>query len=346
MFKVKKSVTIYDIATEAGVSAATVSRVLTGSAAVRPDKAAKVRTLIKKYNFRPNPMARALSETRSKIIGMLCADVSNPYYASVFAASERAAYNREYTLVSFTTMSDPDQEMRFLDKLSELRAEAVIICGGRMDLAHADEGYASKIRSVAKETPIIVAGKCSFGECYQVCIDFPYAMELALKHILAFGHEQIAFLSGTEKYFITGEKLGAFRRGMAAAGVPVREELIVDTGKYDIESGVIGMDALFTRGVRPTAVIAINDQVAAGAIQSIGSHGLRVPEDISVIGFDGTFLTDAISPKLTSVANDYPAYGEMLVQAAVAAIEKREAPRLQLHRPALAIKNSCAKPPL
>lgn len=339
----KRDVTIYDIAKEAGVSPSTVSRILTGSARVRPEKAERVRELILKYDFKPNPMARGLSETRSKIIGMLCADIANPYYASLFAACERAAFEQGYTLVSFTTMSNPNLERLFLDKLSELRVEAVILCGGRVDLTSVDEDFLVKIQEVSKSTPVVVAGKLNGCDCYQVCIDFPYAMDLALSHMLSLGHKDIAFLSSVNKYFITAEKVSAFRRGMTAAGLSVREDFIIDVGDYDVKSGVLGMDALLKRDALPTAVIAINDQVAAGAIQSIYTHGLRVPSDISVIGFDGTFITEATSPRLTSVANDYPSYGRMLVETAAAAIEQKDIARLQTHRPSLAEKHSCKK---
>ena len=131
----KKSITIYDIAREAGVSPATVSRILTGSAGVREKKRAKVMELINKYNFQPNAHARALTENRSRLICMIVAHSGNSYYNSLFAACENEAYSRGYLSLLINTHSKPEYEASALSRTREMRPEAVIVAGGRIDLA-------------------------------------------------------------------------------------------------------------------------------------------------------------------------------------------------------------------
>ena len=130
MVKNMKSITIYDIAKEAGVSPATVSRILTGSTTVSEEKRQKVQKLIEKYDFRPNAMARGLTVSSSKTIGMLVPDAQNPYYNSVFASCCNAAYEKGYSMLLLNTFSDPAREKGALAKLIEQRVDAVIISGG------------------------------------------------------------------------------------------------------------------------------------------------------------------------------------------------------------------------
>ena len=139
----KKNITIYDIAREAGVSPATVSRILTGATAVSPGKRERVMALIEKYQFRPNALARALTENRSRLIGMVVADSGNPYYISVFTAIENEAFKRGYATLMMNTHSTPAFEIAMLTKLRELQPDAIIVCGGRIDLEEPDPAFIS-----------------------------------------------------------------------------------------------------------------------------------------------------------------------------------------------------------
>ena len=153
----KKNVTIYDIAREAGVSPATVSRILTGSTAVRTEKRDRVMELIERYQFHPNAHARALTETHSHLIGMVVADSGNPYYTSLFAACENEAFRRGYAILMMNSHSRPGFETAMLTKLRELRPDAMIICGGRVDLEQPDEEF-NQLLSSARETTRVVVG--------------------------------------------------------------------------------------------------------------------------------------------------------------------------------------------
>ena len=128
-----KAITIYDIAKEAGVSPATVSRVLTRKARVRPEKREKVEALIAKYNFKPNVLAKGLADTRTHTIGVLAADIRNPYYAALFVACEQAAREAGYTVVLYNSLGKTENEVELLGKLQEQKVDAIIQLGGRVD---------------------------------------------------------------------------------------------------------------------------------------------------------------------------------------------------------------------
>ena len=337
----RKSITIYDIAREAGVSPATVSRILNGTTAVRQEKRDRVNQLIEKYNFRPNAMARALSETRTKVIGMVLADTSNPYYNSIFAACGNEAYKRGYVTMLFNTFSRPEMEVSALKKLQEQRVDAIIICGGRIDLAESDPEFMHLLETTLKTTPIVVGSRSPMEQICGVAVDHKESVNLAVEYLISQGHRDIGFVFTGEPYYGTQEKVERFRQVMTAAGLPVCEEWLISVPNYDCASGRLGIDQLMTCSRKPTALLGLNDVITAGMLQGLLDHGVRVPEDISLMGFDDTYITTITSPQLTAVDYDYNRYACMLVDAAVALIEGEECPREQLVPPSLSVKKSC-----
>ena len=335
----KKNVTIYDIAREAGVSPATVSRILTGSTSVSQEKRERVTQLIEQYNFRPNAMARALTETRTKLIGMVIADTINPYYTSVYAACGNDAYQRGYVTMLLNTYSTPEMEVSALTKLREQRVDAIIICGGRIDLHQQDPDFTRLLEGTLKSTPIVVGTKSPDPRIHGVGLDHAGAVDVAMDYLLGLGHRDIGFI-----YTGTWLRLSQFRRRMAQAGLPVREEWLIHVDRYDSESGRQGIEQLMALPKRPTALLGMNDMVSIGMLQGLLAHGLSVPEDMSVMAFDDTFITAITTPRLTAVGCDYREYARMLVDAAVGAMEGRTMPRDQMIRPVLSVKESCTPP--
>lgn len=340
-----KSITIYDIAREAGVSPATVSRVLTGSVNVRREKKEKVQKIIDKYNFKPNALARGLSDTHSKVIGVLAADVRNPYYAQLFIACEVAAQKRGYNVLLCNFMSDKEQEREQLEKLQEQRVDAIIQIGGTVDDLDSDVEYVEFINNLINDRPVVVTGKLDGTECYSVRIDAMKTMDLLMEHLLALGHRDIALVGGRMDVLSTFEKVQRYRQILRKHQIAFREELIISTRDYVNDSAYERMNELLGVGIRPTAVIAINDFSAAGIMRSIHEHGLRIPEDISLVSYDNTFIAELLMPKLTSIDYDYDRYGELLIETAVGTLEGKEYPRLQLVMPTLIVRGSSGMAP-
>ncbi len=334
-----KTITIYDIAEEAGVSASTVSRVLNGSASVRKEKKDRILKLIEKYNFKPNALAKGLSDTETKTIGIIVADVRNPYYSALFVACEMAAEKAGYSVGLLNSLNEIERESRSLDIFTQQRVDAIIQMGGRVDDLITDDGYAQKVRSICSTTPVIVTGKLDKTPVYSVVIDEAAGMNLAMEHLISQGHEKIAMVGGNMNVASTFYKYQRYQENLRIHGIPERGEYVVNSS-YDPESGYEAMNRIFELPDRPTAVIAINDFAASGIIRSIKEHGLSIPEDISIVSFDNTYIAEVTMPKLTSVDYDYKNYGKLLISTAIAVANGKTCKAAQMVEPKLVIRES------
>lgn len=335
-----KAITIYDIAKEAGVSAATVSRVLTNSARVRPEKKARVLELIEKYNFKPNALAKGLSDTKSKMIGILAADIRNPYYAELFVACEQAARKAGYTVLLANTLGETQREEEMLQMLRGQQAEAIIQMGGRVDDLISNVEYVELVNQTMANTPVIITGKLDGTKCHMVRIDSMGTMELLMEHLLSLGHRRIALIGGRMNVLSTYEKFLQYKQILKENGIPFDPDLVSEEGSYNEKSGYGLMNRMFDKGVEPTAVIAVNDSTAAGVMRSIMEHGYRIPEDISLVSYDNTYMTELLIPRLTSVDYNYEEFGRILVESAIAAIEGNEIDYLKTITPKLVVRES------
>lgn len=338
-----KEITIYDIAQEAGVSPATVSRVLTNNAKVSDDKKNRVLALIQKYNFKPNTFARGLSDTKSRTIGILMADVRNPYYASLFIACEQAARQENYSVILYNFLGDMRLEEELLGKLREQRVDAIILLGGHEDELHTDMEYVEMINNTMASIPVVITGRLNGTQCSMVRINHMKSMDLLMDHLLSLGHEKIAVIGGRMDVLSTFEKVVRYKQILKMNGIDYDPALIGENGRYDIDSGYTEMNRLFDKNIIPTAVIAINDYAALGIVKSIHEHGLAIPEDISIVSYDNTYMAEASAPKLTSIDYNYEEYGKKLVRTAISLIEARPIEQLQTVEPMLMIRESSLK---
>lgn len=339
-FAEEKKITIYDIAREAGVSPSTVSRVLTNTPGVRKDKRELVQNIINRHGFRPNALAKGLSETKRQVIGIIMADVRNSYYANLFVACEQAAKKKGYSLLLENSLGQLENEIEQLSLMEEQRVDAVILVGGRVDDLYSDEIFVEKVNQVSNFLPVILTGKLDGTSCCRIQINAIQAMDLAMEHLISLGHSRIAILGGLDHVAASFEKRQRYKQLLAKYQIPCHREFWETHGGYDYETGYLRMNELFAAGTVPTAVIGINDCAAVGAMNCILEHGLRIPEDISVVGFDNTDICNMTNPKLTSVDYHYDAFAEKLVAAAVNAHTNAELPALQLIESELAVRGS------
>lgn len=341
----RNKVTIYDIAREAEVSPATVSRILKGSSTVSEEKVGRVSELIRKYNFHPSAVARALSETRTKTIGMVMADTGNPYYSSVYSACCDEAYKRGYISMLLSTQSRPEMEVSALTKLAEQRVDAIVLCGGRIDLIEPDPAFTRLLLSIRETTHIVLGSKSRYDRIYGISVDHEASMNLAMDYLVRLGHRDIGFVFTGVQYYGTKEKLESFRREMEKYGLPVREEWLIQVPGYDCGSGREGIERLLTLPEQPTALLGINDMVTAGMLQALLAHGLCVPEHYSLLSFDDTYITTLTAPQLTAVDYDYNKYAHMLIETAIDAIAEKSLPMNRYISPTLTVRSSCVTYP-
>lgn len=342
-----KEITIYDIAREAGVSPATVSRVLSSSTNVRQEKKQRVLDLVDKYQFRPNALARGLADAKTRSIGMITADIRNPFYAEMLMSCELAAAEAGYVTYLCNAIKGKSQESMFLDRLKEQRVDVVIQIGGQVDEMVSDMTYVEKVNQIMKTIPVVTTGRLDGTKCRSVRIDAMKAMELLMEHLLSLGHRHIGLVGGKLSVLSTYEKLVQYRQMLTEAGIAYDPDIIMVDGAYtySLEGGYEEMDQLLQKGKELTAVIAINDFTAAGVMHCLADHGIRVPEDISVVSYDNTYISEITFPGITSIDYNYEEFGRKVVTAAIEAAQGVEGELLQIVSPSLVVRKSSGPAP-
>lgn len=338
----KDEVNIYQIAREADVSPATVSRVMTGSARVSDEKKRRVQEIIRKYDYRPNALAQGLTTTRTRNVGIVAADIENPYYTRIITRISRELEAEGYNAVIYDAMNRYDLEVKCLQRMVDTRADALILMGGKSDEQQTDPDYADLINRISDNIPIVTTGKVDGARVYQVCIDEMSGVDLAMEHLFSRGHRHIALIGGHGSVRSTFEKRTRYRSVLKARGITYRERYIMDSD-YDIAGGYKCMNELFHSNIgrtMPTAVMAINDFSAVGVEHAIRERGLRIPEDIAVLSFDNTFIAESIMPRLTAVGYAYDDFGQKLAATAVALAGDKEVPAYQLIPSKLFVRES------
>jgi len=331
---------ISKIAKEAGVSPATVSRVMTKNANVSEEKRLRVEKVIRKYDYRPNALAQGLIKTKTNTIGVLVADLVNPYYSSMLENCEKEIIRCGYVPIICGTLNDCELEVKFLQKMFDMRMDAVIIIGGKSDELVTDPDYANLINRLAESMPIVITGKVEGGDCYQVTLDEAEGINQSMEHLIALGHRRISLVGGMEYIKSTYDKRIRYRGILRKHGITYRERYVINSD-YGIEGGYEGMEDLFKKNkTLPTAVVAINDYSALGAMRSIQERGLRIPEDISLVSFDSTYIVEAVLPRLTSISYDYECFGKKLVDTALKLVNKETLPDVQKVTPKLIVRES------
>lgn len=339
----KSELNIYTIAKEAGVSPSTVSRVMTQNARVSEEKRRRVEEVIRKYDYRPNALAQGLASPKTKVIGLLSSDLMNPYYAELLTKCEQEINRRGYYPMIFSPMNSYELEVRYLQKMFDMRVDAIIMMGGKSDQLVTDPEFADLINRLAESVPVITTGKVEGARCWQVSIDEMSGVDLAMDHLFSLGHRHIAMIGGRNHVKSTYDKRMRYKSILRSHGITFRERYVPESD-YDIEGGYECMNRLFdTNRTIPTAVMAINDFSAVGVMRSVKERGLKIPEDMAIVSFDNTFIVDTVLPRLTSISYDYDRFGKTLVDTAVRLIQAEDVPMIQQIPSKLVVRNSTVK---
>ncbi len=335
-----ETVTVYDIAREAGVSPATVSRVLTGNAKVSEDKRNRVQEIIKKYDFEPNSIARSLSKQESKTIGMIVPDIRNPFYSTLFVNCEMEATRCGYNMILCNTINEISSEGSQLRNLMEKRVDAIIQVGGSVDEVTPDPAYIELVDKVSKKIPTVIAGELEGANVYRIIPETTHGMNELLAYLTGLGHKEIAFIGGRETVIPTLKKRQVLYRFLQEQKLPFYKEFMLDSG-YSIEEGYEAAKKLLKLDHLPTAIIAINESVAMGIIRALGEKHIRVPENISVIGYDDTFYSEMTSPPLTCISYNLKAYAQVIMETIMQIINKEEIHKIKYIPTYLTVRSSC-----
>lgn len=297
--------TIHDVAARAGVSKSLVSLALRGSPKVSDVSREAILAAAKDLGYRPNATARSLADRRSRTIGVNMAELDNPIFPQMLSGAHALIRERGYNTMLVSGERDPDVESEELAKLLEFQVEGLILISHRMP--------ASTVRSLSTEVPVVVItlrGITGPG-IDSVASDDEAGTRMAMRHLVDLGHRRIAHVSGgTLEPAVIRER--GYREEMAAAGLEA--EIRVAEGDLTNDGGLHATRQLLSDGEPPTAIFAANDISAVGAMSACQEFGLRIPEDISVVGYDGIPLGELRSVGLTTIAQPFEEMGRLAAQ--------------------------------
>lgn len=340
--------TITEIARESGVSISTVSRVINGNVPVSADKRKRVEAIIQKYNYSPNALARSLVSRQSMTIGVILPDISNPYFSSVFHEIEKAAHDAGYSILLCNTLyhssSGSHLEEDYIRIMMDKHVDGLIIAGGQQDLTAPGASYLETLRRAASSLPLVMIGEEIAGiPCLFLDREQENGIPSAVEYLASLGHKHIAFLGGEDNVKITLRRVSAYQHALAAMGLPVNQELIV-LSDYYAEDGYKAAADLLRKGISFTAALAVNDNVALGAVRAFHDRGLRVPTDISLISCERFPSSEYFTPRLTAIDQQNARFGCLVIQKLLNMMNDREEASAFSLPPQLIIRESCSSP--
>jgi LacI family transcriptional regulator len=289
------NITIYDVAREAGVSMATVSRVVNGNPNVKPATRKKVLEAIQRLGYRPNAVARGLASKRTTTVGVIIPDISSLFYAELARGIEDIATMYKYNIILSNSDQNMDKEIHLVNALLEKQVDGLLFMGSQITEEH------MQVFTTSPVPIILTATSDPKSEMPSVNIDYQQASYDATQALIERGHTKIGYISGPLEDPLAGQlRLQGYRQAIESAGIVWQEEY-VKIGDLRYDSGLQATEELIKLQDRPTAILAMSDEMAVGAIHACQDNGYHIPNDLEVIGFDNTRLTSMVRPKLTSV---------------------------------------------
>lgn len=332
----QKKPTIRDIAAMVGLSHTTVSRVLNGEANVRQETRDKVMSAVNSVGFTPNPMAQALSRSRSNLIGLMLSDISNPFYNEIIRGVEDEATRRGFRIMLHSTAAILNEQEDSLGYLLGSGVDGFIVLSARMN----DTLVEALVRS---EIPTVLVHRgMANSVCSSVTCNQGRLTELVLRHLHGLGRRRIALVNASRHNIIATERLRVYQQLLKEFDLPYREEYVY-FGRCFQRNGVEAAEQFFALPEPPDAIFASNDAVALGVMDVVFRAGLEVPKDVSIVGSDNAEFSSNPLLALTTVETRKYEMGTMGAQIFIDALERKR--QGYLHKvelePALIVRRSC-----
>ncbi|MCJ0565314.1 catabolite control protein A, partial [Enterococcus cecorum] len=312
----KQTITIYDVAREADVSMATVSRVVNGNPNVKPATRKKVLEVIERLDYRPNAVARGLASKKTTTVGVIIPDVSNMFFASLARGIDDIATMYKYNIILANSDGDNLKEVHVLNNLLAKQVDGIIFMGHHIT----DEIRGEFSRS---KTPVVLAGSIDpDNQVGSVNIDYQAATKEAVQILVKNGHKDIAFVSGALIDPINGHaRLGGYKQALEEAGIAYNEGLIFEA-PYSFRDGLRLVERLRNSGA--TAAFISDDELAVGILDGLLDAGVKVPEEFEIITSNNSLLTDVVRPKLTTITQPLYDMGAVAMRLLTKLMNKEE----------------------
>jgi len=309
--------TLLDVARRAGVSASTVSRILNGTAKVADAKRQKVLEAIKALNFTPNQLAQNLKSGNSMTIGIVVQDISSPFFDEALRGVDEGLKGTGYTSVIVSGHWNAEEEEERIRLLLARKVDGIILLSGRLS----DEA----VLGFSRARPIVSTGRnLHTTSAIGFKIDNEYGAFLAVQHLIQLGHRRIAFVAGPADHADAADRLKGYERALTEARIDIDQNLIV-AGNFHEVSGLTAVSWLLEKGSPFTAIFAANDLSAYGVRLGLYRKGIRVPEDISLVGFDDLPGSAFTAPPLTTIRQPIYEMGRIAIHALLDHIEGKPA---------------------
>ena len=296
--------TIYEVSKLAGVSLATVSRVMNDSGKVTPKTRDKVLAAIAELGYRPNSLAQSLASKRSNSVGILIPELHGPFFGVMLSSIEKELRDAGKRVIITAGHSDENKERDCIEFLLDSSCDALIL-----HVYSVPHDYLVKLNN--GPVPIVVLNnyvKDLADNC--IYLDNEHGGYIATKALLERGHKELAYISGPHWKFDSFKRLAGHKRAMQEFGLEVNEKLIIE-GNFEEASGRVAMKQLLSLNIPFTGVVCANDEMAAGAMDTARKQAIKVPDDISVIGYDNVSFTHYLHPKLSSIGCRTSEMGQM-----------------------------------
>jgi LacI family transcriptional regulator len=309
---------IREVARHAKVSVATVSRALNSKPNVDSRLVKRVRKAVEELGYYPNAQARALTSGKSRIMGLIVSEITNPFFPEVIQAFENIAVEHSYEILLISTVHDPKRMKLAVRRMIERRVDGVAVLTFGMEDSLIDDLRFRRVPLVFVDVAAGVAGMSN------IRIDYRHGIRQAVQHLAALRHGRIAFLTGPLHFKSAAARKVAFEESMREIGLEVAPELLL-VGDHTMEGGMRALSGLARLSPRPTAIICSNDLMAIGVMRQAYEHQISIPLELSVVGFDDIWLSQFTIPPLTTVQMSQAELAKLAFGALIADVDRDSA---------------------
>lgn len=313
-----KNTTITDIANKLGISTSTVSRSLNNHPDISDATKKQVLKVAKELNFTLNPIAKSLKSNRTNTIGILVPEIKHDFFSSAISGIEEVAYQSDYTIILSQSNESLEREIVNTNLLVNHRVAGLIVS---ISQETKDGKHFQNV--IDRNIPLVFFDRaCDDVVTHKVIIDDLQSSFTAVKHLIDRGYKNIAHFTGPNELSICKRRYEGYEKALTQSGFQIKEEIIISGGLHEID-GYNSMDSMMIKNLIPDAIFCVNDPVAIGAFQRIKEAGLKIPQDVALVGFSNNKITSLVEPSITTVNQPSFEMGKKAAQMLIDLIERK-----------------------